>query len=352
ILTCFPTHRNKNNDLIILGEAKMNIYVYRVFEEQPENEMLEHDEEDLPAATHWMLPSTMFEDLWESLIFDSSIKESLLNYTNSSLYFSDQGVNDKLITWNRVVLLHGPPGTGKTSLCRALAHKLAIRLSGRFRKASLLEVNSHSLFSKWFSESGKLVMKMFQKVESLVADEDHLVCLLVDEVESLTAARSSVAAGTEPSDAIRVVNAVLTRLDQLKQYKNVLILTTSNVTGKIDAAFIDRADIKFYIGPPSPEAIYAILRSCIMELCRAHVVISRVEILARTPSDIATLSLPLSQKLWEISQEAYGLSGRALRKLPFLAHAQSIQTFKNTSLENFLHALSNSVKVMLAEVDQ
>ena len=46
--------------------------------------------------------------------------------------------------------------------------------------------------------------------------------------------------GSEPSDAIRVVNSVLTQIDQLKRYPNVLILTTSNITGAIDLAFVDR----------------------------------------------------------------------------------------------------------------
>jgi len=43
-----------------------------------------------------------------------------------------------------------------------------------------------------------------------------LVVVLIDEVESLTAARQSAVSGTEPSDAIRVVNAVLTQLDVLR----------------------------------------------------------------------------------------------------------------------------------------
>ena len=71
--------------------------------------------------------------------------------------------------------------------------------------------------------------------------------LYADEVESLTAARSAALGGSEPSDALRVVNAVLTQLDSLRSHKNVLILTTSNVTEAIDVAFVDRADIKQYV---------------------------------------------------------------------------------------------------------
>lgn len=43
-----------------------------------------------------------------------------------------------------------------------------------------------------------------------------LVVVLIDEVESLTSARQSAINSQEPSDAIRVVNAVLTQLDSLR----------------------------------------------------------------------------------------------------------------------------------------
>lgn len=47
-----------------------------------------------------------------------------------------------------------------------------------------------------------------------------------------------------------------------------MILTTSNVTEKIDLAFVDRADIKQYIGPPSENGIYNIYLSCLEELMK------------------------------------------------------------------------------------
>jgi hypothetical protein len=43
----------------------------------------------------------------------------------------------------------------------------------------LLEINSHSLFSRWFSESGKLVQKLFGSVMELVEDEDTFVVVLI-----------------------------------------------------------------------------------------------------------------------------------------------------------------------------
>ncbi len=81
---------------------------------------------------------------------------------------------------------------------------------------------------------------MFRKIQDLIDDPEALVCVLIDEVESLTSARKSAMAGSEPSDAIRVVNALLTQIDQIKRYPNVIILTTSNITGAIDLAFVDR----------------------------------------------------------------------------------------------------------------
>lgn len=163
----------------------------------------------------------------------------------------------------------------------------------RYEHGKLVEINSHSLFSKWFSESGKLVQRLFAQVTELVEEEGSFVVVLigaygepffcaetareqtgnldpdavypswpprVDEVESLTAARAGAMSGKEPSDALRVslpsqgscstpewlanvwarratrlqvVNALLTQLDKLKHRKNCLVMTTSNLSEAI-----------------------------------------------------------------------------------------------------------------------
>lgn len=56
----------------------MHYHVYRLGLEGQQTEAMEGDGEDeLPAASHWILPSADFHGLWENLIYDSTIKENV-----------------------------------------------------------------------------------------------------------------------------------------------------------------------------------------------------------------------------------------------------------------------------------
>lgn len=182
----------------------------------------------------------------------------------------------------------------------------------RYQFVHLVEINSHSLFSKWFSESGKLVMKLFAQIREIVEHPQSLVCILIDEIESIAFERNSMSS-SEPSDSLRVVNAVLTQLDQIRKFSNVLILTTSNLTSSIDVAFLDRADIRQFIGPPNTAAIAKIYRSILDELVARQVV--------TRDNDVLRSEEEFEAKLKWLAEASGGISGRTLRKIPILAHA-------------------------------
>ncbi|KAL6559363.1 nucleolar component of the pachytene checkpoint [Orobanche gracilis] len=384
----------ENHDILCSGKSNLLCMFSSLSEEGPCEDI--SNDGQLASFNEWILPAKEFDGMWESLIYDSGLKQRLLRYAASALPFTEKGVNPfSCFMESDIILLHRPPGTGKTSLCKALAQKLSIRFSSRYSQSQLIEVNAHSLFSKWFSESGKLVAKLFSKIQEMVEDENNLVFVLIDEVESLAAARKAALSGSEPSDSIRVVNALLTQMDMLKSSPNVIVLTTSNITAAIDIAFVDRADIKAYVGPPTLQARYEILRSCVVELLRTGILsdsefqggdqllpsfttlkeqlnttaipeaavpfnickqlyeaaesceglkagkfllkmggnlllpsfTTLKEQLNTTAIPEAAVPFNICRQLYEAAESCEGLSGRSLRKLPFLTHAALANPF-------------------------
>ena len=125
--------------------------------------------------------------------------------------FTARQLKHQVASWNRLLLLYGPPGTGKSTLCKALAQQLSIRLGKQYSFFTLVEVDAQSIFSKYFSESGKAVSTLFDHIESLLAKEENtFVCIFIDEIESLASTRQHSIVSNEPQDSLRVGSSVLT----------------------------------------------------------------------------------------------------------------------------------------------
>src|SRR5207247_515514 len=155
-----------------------------------------------------------------------------------------------------VILLVGPPGTGKTSLARGLANSTAQSLSGAFH---FIEVEPHALASAALGGSQRAVRDLLQKTVAEYAAQGPLIVLL-DEVETLAADRRRMSFEANPVDVHRATDAVLASLDHLAaKHPQLLFIATTNFPEAVDAAFVSRADLVEFIDKPDKAACRAIL---------------------------------------------------------------------------------------------
>lgn len=85
---------------------------------QPETEtmQLDNSEEQVTSSIHWILPNKSdLHGMWESLVYEDNLKENLLSFSETMLMFSKLNIDQNIVSCNRLILLHGPPGTGMIS---------------------------------------------------------------------------------------------------------------------------------------------------------------------------------------------------------------------------------------------
>lgn len=132
------------------------------------------------------------------------------------------------------VLLHGPPGCGKTLLAKAVANEA---------QAYFININGPEIMSKFYGESEARLREIFQK-----AQDNAPSIIFVDEIDSIAPKREEVVGEVEK----RVVAQLLSLLDGLQARGNVIVIGATNVPNILDPALRrpGRFDREIEIGVP------------------------------------------------------------------------------------------------------
>jgi transitional endoplasmic reticulum ATPase len=143
------------------------------------------------------------------------------------------------------ILLHGPSGTGKTMLAKAVATE---------SEANFISVKGPELLSKWVGESEKGIREIFRK-----ARQASPCVIFFDEVDSIAPIRGGGAGieglGGGLSGSDRMISQLLTEMDGIQEIHDVIVLAATNRVDMIDTALLrpGRFDKIIYI--PNPDKV-------------------------------------------------------------------------------------------------
>ncbi len=142
------------------------------------------------------------------------------------------------------VLLHGPPGTGKTMIAKAVANET---------DANFVSISGPEIMSKYYGESEKHLREIFDDAEKTAP-----TIIFIDEIDSIAPKREEVTGEVER----RVVAQLLSLMDGLKKRGQVIVIAATNRPNAIDLALRrgGRFDREIEIGIPDRNGRLEILQ--------------------------------------------------------------------------------------------
>jgi len=207
--------------------------------------------EDFQKALIEVTPSGMREVFienpdvkWEDVGGLEEVKRELQEAVEWPMKYP--GLYDKLgHHMPRGILLHGPSGTGKTLLAKAVATQ---------SEANFVSVRGPELLSKWVGESERGIREIFKR-----ARQSAPCVVFFDEIDSIAPIRG---AGGETAVTERVVSQLLTELDGMENMHGVIVLAATNRADMIDPALLrpGRFDKIIQIPLPDKESRRSILK--------------------------------------------------------------------------------------------
>ena len=141
------------------------------------------------------------------------------------------------------VLLHGPPGCGKTLLAKAVANE---------SDAYFIAINGPEIMSKFYGESEQRLREIFED-----AKEHAPAIIFIDEIDAIAPKRGEVTGEVEK----RVVAQLLALMDGLEARGDVIVIGATNRPNALDPALRrpGRFDREIEIGVPDKKGRYEIL---------------------------------------------------------------------------------------------